>query len=172
MCRCTNCLAERCATRFWAYGRFDGRTRRTMPLQNALSWVEQGSDRSKGVIPSPIRGCSPPWSLNETLSPRSRAVREAVGDDVEMLIEVHGRLAPHEAIRMGNALEEFRPFWFEEPVPPENIDAMAKVSAGSQHSHRNRVNAYTPSGGSETCSRSKLSTWRSRISAMRAESSN
>ena len=55
-------------------------------------------------------------------------MRRAVGDDVELLIEVHGRLTPDEAIRIGEALTEFRPFWYEEPIPPQNVDAMVRVS--------------------------------------------
>ena len=58
-----------------------------------------------------------------------RAVREAVGPDVEILIEVHRRLSPVHAIRVAHALEELRPFWFEEPVPAENVAALAEVRA-------------------------------------------
>ena len=57
------------------------------------------------------------------------AVREAVGDDVELMVEVHGRLTPSEAILIGKALEPYRPFWYEEPVPPENVDNMARVAS-------------------------------------------
>ena len=57
-----------------------------------------------------------------------RAVREAVGPQVDLCIEVHGRLSPANAIRIGKRLEEFFPFFYEEPVPPENIDALALVA--------------------------------------------
>jgi len=60
---------------------------------------------------------------------RTRATRQAVGDDVDILIEGHGRLSPNMAIRMARLLEEFNPFFYEEPVPPENVDEMAKVAA-------------------------------------------
>jgi len=60
---------------------------------------------------------------------RVRATREAVGDEVEILIEGHGRLSPNTAIRLARMFEEFNPFFFEEPVPPENVDEMAKVAA-------------------------------------------
>ena len=60
---------------------------------------------------------------------RIRATREAVGDDIEILIEGHGRLSPNMAIRMARILEAFNPFFYEEPVPPENVDEMAKVAA-------------------------------------------
>jgi galactonate dehydratase len=57
------------------------------------------------------------------------AVRDAVGPEVELLVEMHGRFAPHEAIRVAGLLEEFEPAWLEEPVPPENLKALAKVAA-------------------------------------------
>ena len=60
-----------------------------------------------------------------------RAVREAVGPDVDLLIECHGRLNPESAIRFSDAIGEFRPFWMEEPVPAHNPLAMRKVRAHS-----------------------------------------
>ncbi len=60
---------------------------------------------------------------------RVRATREAVGPDVDIPIEGHGRLSPNMAIRMARLFEELDPFFFEEPVPPENVDEMAKVAA-------------------------------------------
>ena len=60
---------------------------------------------------------------------RIRATRAAVGQDIEILVESHGRLSPNMAIRMARLLEEFNPFFFEEPVPPENVDEMARVAA-------------------------------------------
>ena len=57
-----------------------------------------------------------------------RAIREAVGDEVELCIEVHGRLSPEDAIQAARDLEEFRPYWLEEPIPPEaSVDALARV---------------------------------------------
>jgi galactonate dehydratase len=58
---------------------------------------------------------------------RVRAVREAVGPTVEILVEVHRRLAPNEAIRIANRLEEFDPFWYEEPIDAEDMDGLAEV---------------------------------------------
>jgi galactonate dehydratase len=48
------------------------------------------------------------------------AVREAIGADAELFVEMHGRFAPHTAIDMCHRLAPYRPGWFEEPVPPEN----------------------------------------------------
>ncbi len=69
-----------------------------------------------------------PEHLRQSIA-QVRAVREAVGPDVELLIEAHGKLNVNNAIRAGRMLEELDPYWFEEPVDPENVDAMAKVAA-------------------------------------------
>ena len=59
------------------------------------------------------------------------AVRAAVGPDIDLMIEVHGRLNVPTAIAMARELAKFNPRWFEEPTPPESIDALADVRAGS-----------------------------------------
>ncbi len=53
------------------------------------------------------------------------AVREAVGPDVDILVEMHRRLAPMHAVAIARAIEPYHPFWFEEPVLAENLDALA-----------------------------------------------
>lgn len=55
------------------------------------------------------------------------AVREAVGDSVELLIEVHGRLSAACAIEMGRRLSAYRPGWYEEPVAPLRLDLLKEV---------------------------------------------
>jgi galactonate dehydratase len=55
------------------------------------------------------------------------AVRDAVGWDIDILVEMHRRLAPMHARRIAREIERFRPFWYEEPVLAENIDALAAV---------------------------------------------
>ena len=56
-----------------------------------------------------------------------RAVREAVGWEIDLLIEMHRRLAPMHARRIGREIERYKPFWYEEPVLAENVDALAAV---------------------------------------------
>jgi galactonate dehydratase len=56
------------------------------------------------------------------------AVRDAVGPNVEILIEMHGRFNPVTAVEMARELERFKPSWVEEPVPPENIAALKKAA--------------------------------------------
>jgi galactonate dehydratase len=57
-----------------------------------------------------------------------RLIRAAVGHKCDILLGTHGQLTPHAAIRLARRLEQYEPAWFEEPVPPENIDEMARVA--------------------------------------------
>jgi galactonate dehydratase len=54
-----------------------------------------------------------------------RVVRQALGPDVDILLDMHRRLAPMHAIRIAREIEEYHPFWYEEPILAENIDALA-----------------------------------------------
>lgn len=60
------------------------------------------------------------------------AVRDAIGPDTELMVEMHGRFSPATAIRLARELAPFRPAWLEEPVPPENLKALAKVAGRSE----------------------------------------
>lgn len=55
------------------------------------------------------------------------AVRDAVGPAVDLLIEVHGRLDVPSAVSMARELERLNPYWYEEPVSPESLSALAEV---------------------------------------------
>lgn len=63
------------------------------------------------------------WSTSRYLRsvpPLFGAARDALGDDVHLLHDVHHRLTPIEAGRLGKDLEPYRPFWIEDAVPAEN----------------------------------------------------
>jgi galactonate dehydratase len=55
------------------------------------------------------------------------AVREAVGPGVDLLIEGHGRFDVPTGIRIAKELEPFKPMWFEEPTPPDSLEALRAV---------------------------------------------
>lgn len=55
------------------------------------------------------------------------AVREAVGNQVDLLIEGHGRFDVPMGIKIAKELEQFKPMFFEEPVPPDNLEALKAV---------------------------------------------
>lgn len=60
------------------------------------------------------------------------AVREAVGDDVDLLIECHGRFNPTTALKISYELEQYHPLFMEEPCVPDNMDSTAYVRAHSR----------------------------------------
>jgi L-alanine-DL-glutamate epimerase-like enolase superfamily enzyme len=58
---------------------------------------------------------------------RVRAVREALGEEIEILVDANNKWNAYEAIRFGRAIERYRPFWFEEPVEPDDFAGCAEV---------------------------------------------
>lgn len=55
------------------------------------------------------------------------AVRQAVGPKVDLLIEGHGRFNVPTGIKIAKELEQFKPMWFEEPTPPDSLEALKAV---------------------------------------------
>src|SRR5271157_3801131 len=60
-----------------------------------------------------------------------RLVREAVGHKADLLLGTHGQFTTSGAIRLAKRLEIYDPLWFEEPVPPEMPEQMARVARGT-----------------------------------------
>jgi galactonate dehydratase len=56
------------------------------------------------------------------------AVRNAVGEDIEIAWDAHGRLTPSMSIKLARALEPYNIWFLEEPAPPENAKALAQVA--------------------------------------------
>jgi L-alanine-DL-glutamate epimerase-like enolase superfamily enzyme len=57
------------------------------------------------------------------------AVREAVGDELELIVDVHTRLDPSDAITLCRQLEPYRPYFVEDPLRMENFDSYRKLAA-------------------------------------------
>jgi galactonate dehydratase len=57
-----------------------------------------------------------------------RRYRDAVGVEVDLCIEIHRRLTPSEAIVLARGIEQFHPFFYEDPILPDSFDAMALVA--------------------------------------------
>ena len=82
-----------------------------------------------------------PYTVNDPHQPamvdldRSEAfckkIREAVGNRADLLFGTHGQFTTSGAIRMAQRLAPYQPLWFEEPMPPELPEEMAKVAAQS-----------------------------------------
>ena len=60
------------------------------------------------------------------------AYREAVGDEVDLCIEIHRRLTPAEAVVLARGIEPYHPFFYEDPILPDSFDAMALVAQNIQ----------------------------------------
>lgn len=56
------------------------------------------------------------------------AIRDAVGPEVDIMVDLHGRTTAAMAIRYGQAMAEYSPWFFEEPVPPEDVDGHVAVA--------------------------------------------
>jgi len=69
----------------------------------------------------------PPSELRRAVA-LVEAVRDGVGPDGEVFVEMHGRFTPAQAIAIARELEPYRPGWIEEPVPPDNVKALATVA--------------------------------------------
>lgn len=60
---------------------------------------------------------------------RVRAVREALGPDVDIGVDIHAKFFEvTRAVRMAKEIEPYHPMWLEEPIRPENVDAMQKLA--------------------------------------------
>lgn len=57
-----------------------------------------------------------------------QSMRDAVGDECDIAMGTHGQLNTHSALRLAKILEKYNCLWFEEPVPLENVDEMARVA--------------------------------------------
>lgn len=60
---------------------------------------------------------------------RVRAVRAAIGDEIELAVDCHGRMEASEALIVAEALAECNLFWYEEPVPHEFLDELERITA-------------------------------------------
>ena len=95
--------------------------------RRACQVVERGFTALKfDPVPGPWRSLISRQQLDEAVA-RVRVVREAVGPDIDVLVEVHRRLAPMYATQLARRIEPYAPFWFEEPVLADNLDALAEV---------------------------------------------
>jgi galactonate dehydratase len=96
----------------------------------ALEVVSRGYTAVKVLITPPTEALNPIASYRyaeQTL----QALRLALGDDVDIMIDCHGRHGVANAIEFCRVLAPYRPYFIEEPVPPENVDAMAEVRRAS-----------------------------------------
>lgn len=99
--------------------------------QRAVEYVQQGFTAVKFDPAGAYTTFDPHQPELETIE-RCRlfveTLRDAVGTRADLLFGTHGQFTPAGAVRLAKALEASDPLWFEEPVPPEMPEQMAKVA--------------------------------------------
>ncbi len=116
--------------RIRVYVHLDGATPEEL-ADDALRRVEQGYTALRFYPLGPF-GEGLPNSYQgvvRTMEAHTAAVRDAVGPDLDLMIDVVNRLSVPEAIEAGRVLEPYGLYFFEDPIEPDNIDAMAEVAA-------------------------------------------
>ncbi|MEM7207245.1 MAG: mandelate racemase/muconate lactonizing enzyme family protein [Pseudomonadota bacterium] len=103
--------------------------------QRALEYVEMGFT---AVKQDPAGPYSFQGGRELSLTELSRSeysvkrIREAVGDSADILFGTHGQMTTSSAVRLARRIEPYDPLWFEEPCPPDQMDAIAKVAASTR----------------------------------------
>lgn len=108
------------------YGWLHGET----PEEYAASAREraaQGFKVMKMGIPAPFDLIESPAMVEKAAS-WVEAVRSAIGKEIQFGVDFHGRVSPAMAIRLAKAIEPYEPMFIEEPVLPENVDALVTVA--------------------------------------------
>lgn len=102
-----------------------------LAAERALEYVDQGFTAVKFDPAGPYTAFDG-RQLSLTALARSeqfaKLIREAVGDRADLLFGTHGQMTAAGAIRLAKRLEPYDPLWFEEPVPPDSPEEMAKVA--------------------------------------------
>ena len=105
-----------------------------LAAESAIACVEQGFDAVKFDPAGPYTafdGHQPRLEDIDLSARMVKAVRQAVGSKADILFGTHGQFTAAGAIRLAKAIEPFDPLWFEEPVPPDDVEAMALVDRKS-----------------------------------------
>lgn len=96
--------------------------------ENACQKVAAGFRAVKmGASPGPVRFVDTPKTIDFMVS-RVAAVRDAVGDSIDIAVDLHRRLSPAMAAILVKELEPLRPLFAEEPCHPENNEALLALA--------------------------------------------
>lgn len=96
-------------------------------VTNAKEKVAQGFTCLKFNYEAPVQFVETKKYLDTCVDIFGR-LREGVGDEVDIALDLHGRFSPAQAKRLIKAIEPFHPMFVEEPCLPENVDAMVDIA--------------------------------------------
>lgn len=106
-------------------------------VEKALETVGQGFKALKMDVDTPIASGH---SINRTITPSDmehtvkmvKAVREGVGNNIRLAVDCHGAFDTNAALELCHKLEPYNLMWIEDPVPQNNLKAMAKIVRDSK----------------------------------------
>lgn len=113
--------------RIRVYGRADGKTPDEMRTLGRQRVAEGFTALKTGLPESPMHLLDRPCTIEREVA-RIAALRETVGNEVDIAIDFHGRVSPAMAIQLARALQPHRPMFIEEPCLPENVDTLVTVA--------------------------------------------
>lgn len=119
-----NLLGGKVRERIIAYCHVGGETAEEL-IRNAMNRLEQGYKILRVAL-DPPGGWHTPFEPGPSVRrgvALFKALREAVGEDIEIITDVHTRLSPTRAIEYCNAIAEYRPLFVEDPIRSENPKA-------------------------------------------------
>ncbi|MFP6730645.1 MAG: mandelate racemase/muconate lactonizing enzyme family protein [Alphaproteobacteria bacterium] len=102
-----------------------------LAASRALEYMEMGFTAVKFDPVGPFSAFDPRQLSLEALDRAENFVaklRDAVGNRCDLLFGTHGQMTTSSAIRLARRLEPYDPLWLEEPVPPGNVEEMARVA--------------------------------------------
>jgi galactonate dehydratase len=118
-------LGGKCRDRIRVYQSCGGATPEAC-AESALRLIETYGYTALKMAPHPPGAETLPWpAVVRGAAARLAAVRDAVGPDIEIGLDPHARIfEPVKALQLAEALKPYNPFFLEEPLRPENIDAL------------------------------------------------
>lgn len=125
-------LGGKCRDRVRVYNHTAGRTEEEL-VDNAIRAVENGYTALGHLNPYLDEPRSQPYkdgnaAMLYKAERRIAKIREAVGEEVDLCLELHRRLEPGLAVQLSARLEPYNPMFLEDPIRPDNFDSMAEVA--------------------------------------------
>ena len=125
-------LGGKCRDKVRVYNHTAGRTEEEL-VENAVKGVEEGYTALGHLNPYLDEPRTEPYrdgnaAMLYKAERRIAKIREAVGEEVDLCLELHRRLEPGLAVQLSARLEPYNPMFLEDPIRPDNFDAMGQVA--------------------------------------------